>query len=78
VKLRQLLASHLGPYRNLLLMVLVLQAIQTSATLALPTVNADLIDNGVLAGDSGYIRSAGAVMLAFTLGQIFFAVAAVW
>jgi ATP-binding cassette subfamily B protein len=74
----RLLRSHLGPYRSTLVVVVVLQAIQTFATLTLPALNAELIDDGVLAGDGGYIWRVGAVMLGFTAIQICFAAAAVW
>ena len=47
MKLWKLIKSHLGPYRDVLLVVVVLQAIATFASLTLPTVNALLIDNGV-------------------------------
>ena len=77
MSLRRLLLTHLGPYRRLLVVVLVLQAIQTAAALTLPTLNADIIDNGVLRGDNGYIWRTGAIMLAFSLVQIVFAVGAV-
>ena len=78
MKLWQLLKSHLGPYRRVLTLVVVLQAIQTFAALTLPTINALLIDNGVLQGDNDYILTMGGVMLAFTIVQIVFASAAVW
>ncbi len=78
MKLWQLFKSHLGPYRNVLLVVVVLQAISTIAALTLPTINAKLIDNGVLKGDNDYILTMGAVMLFFALVQIAFASAAVW
>jgi ATP-binding cassette, subfamily B, multidrug efflux pump len=78
MKLWQLLKSHLGPYRRVLMIVVVLQAIQTFAALTLPTINALLIDNGVLQGDNDYILTMGAVMLGFTIVQIVFASAAVW
>ena len=78
MKLWQLLKSHLGPYRRLLTLVVVLQAIQTFAALTLPTINALLIDNGVLQGDNDYILTMGGVMMAFTIIQIVFAAAAVW
>ncbi|MEP1125324.1 MAG: ABC transporter ATP-binding protein [Ilumatobacter sp.] len=77
MKLWRLITSHLGPYRRLLWIVVVLQAIQTAAALTLPTLNADIIDNGVLQGDNGYIWKTGGIMLAFSLVQIVFAVAAV-
>jgi ATP-binding cassette subfamily B protein len=62
----------------LLTLVLVLQAIQTAAALTLPTLNADIIDNGVLQGDNGYIWRTGGVMLGFSFVQILFVIAAVW
>jgi ATP-binding cassette, subfamily B, multidrug efflux pump len=77
VSLRRLLRSHLGPYRRTLGIVIVLQAIQTVAAMTLPTLNADIIDKGVLVGDDGYIRRLGLVMLAVTAVQIVFAVGAV-
>jgi len=78
MKLWQLLKSHLGPYRNVLVLVVVLQAIQTFAALTLPTLNANLINNGVLVGDNAYIWRMGAIMFGFTLVQITFATGAVW
>ena len=78
MQLRRLLRTHLGPYKRLLTLVLVLQAIQTAAALTLPTLNADIIDNGVLQGDDGYIWRTGAVMLGFSFVQILFVIAAVW
>ena len=77
MRLVRLVRTHLGPYRRLLGVVLVLQAIQTAAALTLPSLNADIIDNGVLRGDNGYIWRTGAVMLGFSLMQIVFAVGAV-
>ena len=76
--LMRLLRMHLGRYRNTLLLVVVLQTVQTSAALALPTVNARIIDNGVLPGDVGYIWTWGAVMLFFALVQFSFSVAGVF
>ena len=74
----RLLRADLRPYRKLLLAVVALQTVQTSAALALPTLNARIIDDGVLKGDNVFIRDAGAVMLGFALIQITFAVAAVY
>jgi len=74
----RLLRTSLRPYRRTLGLVVVLQAIQTIATLALPTLNANLIDKGVLQHNEGYIRSSGAVMIVFTLLQVGFSTAAVY
>ena len=78
MSLRRLLRSHLGPYGKLLGIVVVLQAVQTFASLTLPTLSADIIDKGVIPGDNGYIRRTGLVMLGFTLVQGVFAVGATW
>ncbi len=76
--LRKLLRSHLRPYGRLLGLIVVLQAVQTSAALTLPTINARIIDNGVLPGDTHYIYTRGAVMLVFAVIQVVFAVGAVY
>ena len=76
--LTRLLRSNLRPYRGLLYTIVVVQAVQALALLYLPTLNADLIDSGVLAGDNGYIRSTGIVMVGATLVQVVFAVTAVY
>ena len=68
--LGRLLLQYLKPYRWLLLGVLVFQFASALASLYLPSLNADIIDNGVAKGDTAYIWSTGAVMLAISLGQI--------
>lgn len=78
MNLRRLLKTHLGPYKSLAVLVVALQAVQTFAALTLPSLNADIIDKGVLTGDSAYIRRTGLVMLMFAIIQIVFAVGAVW
>lgn len=47
-----------------------LQFLQTCASLYLPTLNADIIDEGVVKGDSGYILSYGALMIGISLAQV--------
>jgi ATP-binding cassette subfamily B multidrug efflux pump len=74
----RLLRAHLHSYRRVLLAVVLLQAVQTVATLTLPTLNARIIDNGILKHNQNYIRSTGAVMLGFTLIQVCFGIAAVY
>lgn len=78
MSLRELFRTHLRPYRPLLVLVVILQAIQTFAALTLPSLNADIIDKGVLVGDNDYIRRTGLIMLGFTAVQVVFAVGAVW
>ena len=78
MSLRRLLRTHLGPYKRTIWLVVVLQAIQTGATLALPALSSDLINQGVLQGDNGYIWRVGAVMVGFSVVQIVFAAVAVF
>ncbi len=56
----RLLRGHLRPYRKAIALVVVFQFVQTLATLYLPTLNADIIDNGVVKGDTGYICGSAA------------------
>jgi ATP-binding cassette subfamily B multidrug efflux pump len=70
----KLLKSNLLPYRKLLLAVLVLQVVQVSATMSLPTINANIIDKGILTGDTSYIVRMGGLMLGLALVQGVFAV----
>jgi ATP-binding cassette subfamily B multidrug efflux pump len=73
-----LLRTQLRPYRRELTIVVVLQLVATMASLYLPSLNADIIDRGVITGDTGYIMSTGAWMLLVTLVQIACSVAAVY
>ncbi|MGW5920611.1 ABC transporter ATP-binding protein [Nocardia fluminea] len=65
-----LLRTYLAPYRAQLAGVLVLQLISVIAMLYLPSLNADLIDNGVTKGDIGFIWTTGLWMLAVSCVQI--------
>ncbi len=78
MSLTRLLRSHLAPYARLLWAIVALQVVQTAATLALPSLNADLIDRGVLVGDNATIWRLGGQMVGFSLVQIVFAGLAVW
>jgi ATP-binding cassette subfamily B protein len=74
----RLLRAYLRPYRGAITAVCVLQLVQTLATLYLPTLNADIIDNGVITGDTGYIMRIGGIMLVVSLVQIICALGAVY
>ena len=63
----RLLRTFLRPYRKPITAVVVLQLIQTLAQLYLPTLNADIINNGVVKGDTDYIVRVGAFMLLITV-----------
>ncbi|WP_181034293.1 ABC transporter ATP-binding protein [Arthrobacter sp. GMC3] len=74
--LYRLIARNLAPHKGPLIMIVVLQFISTIATLYLPTLNADIIDDGVVKGDIGTIYSLGMWMLIITAGQVVCAIAA--
>jgi len=78
VVLIRLLRAYLRPYRRTVWLVVWLQLVQTLATLYLPSLNADIIDNGVVKGDTGYIIHLGGMMLAVTLVQIVCSVGGVY
>lgn len=61
------LVKFLKPYTTGLLLVLVLTYIQVAATLKLPDYMAKIINEGIVAGDSGVIWRNGLYMLAFAL-----------
>ena len=70
--------KYLGPYRWAVVAVLVLQLVQTLGALYLPSLNADIIDDGVVVGDIGHIWTTGGWMLVVSLGQIVASVVAVY
>jgi ATP-binding cassette subfamily B protein len=74
----KLLVEYVRPHRKLLAAVVIFQLAQSIASLYLPTLNADIIDEGVAKGNIGYILSLGGVMLGITLLQIVCAVIAVY
>jgi ATP-binding cassette, subfamily B, multidrug efflux pump len=74
----RLLRTYLRPYRTPLALVMVLQLAQTTATLYLPTLNANIIDKGVILDNTHYILTIGGVMLAITVAQIGCAIGAVY
>lgn len=74
----KLVRGHLRPYAGAIGLLVILQLIQTSATLYLPTLNADIIDKGVVRGDNGYIWRTGGVMLGVSVLQILCSAGAVY
>ncbi|MFE7443389.1 ABC transporter ATP-binding protein [Streptomyces chartreusis] len=74
----RLLRTHLSPYRKPITLLVLLQFLQTCATLYLPTLNADIIDKGVVNGDTGYILSYGALMIGISLAQVVCNIGAVY
>jgi ATP-binding cassette subfamily B protein len=76
--LGKLLVRYLRPYWLPLLGVIVFQTLQSFASLALPGLNADIIDEGVVKGDTAVILSTGGIMLAVTFAQIVCSIVAVY
>jgi ATP-binding cassette subfamily B protein len=63
----KLLPKYLRPYSLPLSIVLILVAVQAIANLYLPNLNADIINNGVVKGNTDYIMRTGGFMLLITL-----------
>jgi ATP-binding cassette subfamily B protein len=76
--LLSLLRTHLRPYTGPLLIVVLFQLIATIANLYLPALNAEIIDDGVAKGDTGFIVHTGAIMLGITVLQIVCTIVAVF
>ena len=74
----RVLRNYLKPYRRWLSYVIALQLISTLAALYLPSLNANIIDNGVARGDTGYIVRVGGWMLAVSFVQIIASVISVY
>ncbi|WP_342611469.1 hypothetical protein [Tsukamurella paurometabola] len=66
----RLIAGRLRPYAPWLWTVAAFQLVSVIANLALPSINAKIVDLGVTPGDTGYIWRMGAIMLAVTLLQV--------
>lgn len=76
--LLKILRKYLQQYWPMLVAVGVFQLAQSLASLYLPSLNADIVDNGIAKGDIPYIFTVGAVMLGITLLQIVCAITAVY
>ena len=74
----KLIGRYIRPYRGEIIAVLILQLIAAVASLLLPSLNARIIDDGVAKGDTAFILSHGAIMLAVALTQAVSQVAAVY
>jgi ATP-binding cassette subfamily B multidrug efflux pump len=74
----QILRTYLRPYQRAIVVVVALQLVQTIAMLYLPTLNANIIDQGVVKGDTGTIVHLGAIMIAVTFVQIVCAIGALY
>ncbi|KOV14038.1 multidrug ABC transporter ATPase [Streptomyces sp. XY431] len=74
----RLLRAYLRPYSRPITLLVLLQLVSTLGLLYLPTLNADIIDSGVIKGDTGYILQVGAVMIGVTVLQTLCSICAVY
>ena len=77
-RLNRLIFTHLKPYWRELLAILALQVLATAMSLYLPNLNAQIIDDGVVKGDTDLIWRSGALMLLFSLVQAAGQIGATW
>ncbi len=73
-----LIIRFLKPHWRLVVAVVVFQLAQSIASLYLPALNADIIDDGIAKGDTGLILQLGMIMLGITLVQVAAAITAVY
>src|SRR5689334_16727306 len=76
--LTRLLRRFLQPYQGSIVIVVLLQLVGTIASLFLPNLNGDIIDQGVAKGDTSHILSVGAIMLGVAALQIGCSIVAVY
>src|SRR5436305_1076321 len=76
--LLRLLRASLRPYAGYVALVVSLLLIQSIANLYLPNLNADIINNGAVKGDVGYIWRIGAIMLVLAVFVGILSIVAVW
>ena len=74
----QLIRDFLRPYRTSLVVIILLVTTQSLANLYLPFLNADIINDGVVTGDIGYIVEVGVLMLGISLALGVVAIIAVY
>jgi ATP-binding cassette subfamily B protein len=78
VVLLSLALSHAKPYRMWILAVFIFQLVSTMAALYLPSLNAQIIDEGVSSGDTDLIWSIGMVMLGVCVVQVLTAIGGIY
>ena len=76
--LLRLLSRYTRPYRGTIWVIVALQFLATIATLLLPSINADIIDRGIVLGNTTYILQRGGVMLLVSLAQVACTIVAVY
>ncbi|MEO7070360.1 MAG: ABC transporter ATP-binding protein [Nostocoides sp.] len=68
--LLRLIRNHLNPYAGAVTAIVVLQLVATITSLYLPSLNGQIIDNGVVTGNTDYILQRGGIMLAVSVVNI--------
>jgi ATP-binding cassette subfamily B protein len=66
------------PYKKWIVLILVLQTLQTACTIYLPNMNTHIIDDGVTKGDMNFIVREGSLVLLITVLQIIFSIVATY
>lgn len=65
--MKDLLVSYLKPHWRVLVLIAFLLLVQAIGGLILPSLTANIINDGVVTGDTGYILRTGAVMLVLSV-----------
>ena len=78
MKLFRLAIHHAKPYWAWVVAVLVLQLISTIAALYLPSLNAQIIDQGISKGDTDFIWSTGVRMIVVCFVQVISAIGGIY
>ena len=73
-----LLRTYLRPYRRALALVVSLLVVQALASLYLPELNGEIINNGVAKGDTDYILRTGGLMLGISFLVVVASIIAVY
>ncbi len=76
--LLRLVRRFIAPYGGVVAAVAALQLVATLTALLLPSINADIIDRGVVLGDTRFILRQGALMLGISLVNVGVTIAAVF
>jgi ATP-binding cassette, subfamily B, multidrug efflux pump len=72
------LMRFMKPYRGVLVVVVILAAAQALGNLYLPNLFADIVNNGIVKGDTGYIWRLGGLMLLVTMAGTIAAVVGIF
>lgn len=76
--LLRIIMRYMKPYYRPFWFIVGLQFVATIATLLLPSINAAIIDKGIVLGDTNYILKQGAIMLGVSLLQVAATIVAVY